>query len=198
MIRRAFLAAAVLAALGAAPVLLGAGAARAAEGDDALWKAMREGGVHVLMRHAHAPGTGDPPGFKLSECKTQRNLDARGKAEARAVGREFKRRGVRVGAVHASQWCRAMETARLLDLGAESPLPALNSFFDDRARAPYFTQRLKEIVSRRFEGPAIVYVTHQVNITGLTGIVPAPSELVIVLPQGDGRFAVLGRLVVRP
>jgi phosphohistidine phosphatase SixA len=182
----------------AAASIAGLPAARAETAEAALWEAMRRGGVHVLMRHAHAPGTGDQAGFKLSECRTQRNLDARGKDEARAIGRAFKRERVRVGAVHASQWCRAMETARLLDLGVESPLPALNSFYDDRARAPYFVARLKSIVSRRFAGPAIVYVTHQVNITGLTGIVPQTGEMVVIRPEGDGRFAVLGRLVVRP
>jgi hypothetical protein len=187
----AFLVAAAASFVGAAPT-------RAQSAEAALWEAMRRGGVHVLMRHAHAPGAGDPPGFQLTECRTQRNLDARGKEEARAIGRAFKRERVRVGAVHASQWCRAMETARLLDLGAESPLPALNSFFDDRARAPYFTARLRAIVSRRFAGPPIIYVTHQVNITGLTGIVPQTGEMVVIRPEGDGRFAVLGRLVARP
>ncbi|MEM6421797.1 MAG: histidine phosphatase family protein, partial [Pseudomonadota bacterium] len=86
------------------------------------------------MRHALAPGTGDPAAFELRDCATQRNLDARGRAQAVATGQMIRDAGIRIDAVLSSQWCRCLDTARLLDLGPVIEEPALNSFFRDRAR----------------------------------------------------------------
>ena len=89
----------------------------------------------LMLRHANAPGIGDPPNFKLEDCSTQRNLDAAGRAQAQALGRRLAQAGVREARVYSSQWCRCLETARLLNLGPVTPQPALNSFF--RAAAAY-------------------------------------------------------------
>lgn len=80
-----------------------------------LWSALRGGEHVVLMRHAVAPGTGDPAGFELDDCSTQRNLSERGREQARATGERFRANGVTDAAVYSSQWCRCLETARLLD-----------------------------------------------------------------------------------
>ena len=93
-------------------------AAACAETDEAaLWAALREGGHVALMRHAIAPGVGDPAGFRLDDCTTQRKLSAQGRAQARAIGERFRANGIATAAVFSSQWCRCLDTARELALG---------------------------------------------------------------------------------
>jgi phosphohistidine phosphatase SixA len=181
----------------AAGALLAAAAGTPAGADDALWAALRAGGAVVLLRHASTePGVGDPPGYRLDDCRTQRNLSAAGREEARRIGAAFRARGVAVGEVLSSRWCRCLETARLA-FGRAEPWPALDSFFDDRRREAGQTAALR---ARLAAGPgpgARVLVTHQVNITALTGIAPAPGEAVVLTP-GPGGLRVAGRLRVAP
>ncbi len=93
------------------------------------WDAIRDPDAILLMRHALAPGTGDPAGFDLAECGTQRNLDERGREQARSIGAALKERGVDSDAVWTSQWCRCRETAKLLDLGEVTEIPPLEFAF---------------------------------------------------------------------
>ena len=142
-------------------------------------------------------GTGDPPGFVLGDCATQRNLDERGRAQARAIGAEFRAREVGVGRVLSSQWCRALETARLAFPGRVEPDSALNSFFADSGEQPRTTARALDTLAG-WTGPGVlVAVTHQVNITALTGVIPAEGEGVILRMQGRTP-AVIGRLPALP
>ena len=154
--------------------------------------ALRRGGYVILMRHATTvPGTGDPPGFDPTDCATQRNLSDAGRAEAVAWGRFFAEHRIPVGHVAASAWCRARETAELVGLGPVEHLPALDSFFADRSEAEPRTQALAAFV-RGWVGPGnALLVTHQVNITALTGVTPRAGEAVIVDPFA---LEVLGRL----
>ena len=176
------------------PLLLAAAPSRA---DDAAWARLREEGAIVLFRHATAPGTGDPPGFVLGDCATQRNLDEKGRAEARAIGNAFRKRGIAVGGVLTSQWCRARETAGLAFPGRAEEEPAFNSFFGNRAHEPEATSRARDVL-QRWSGPGVlVVVSHQVNITALTGIVPRPGEGVVVKFE-QGEATVLGRLPPQP
>ena len=177
----------VLALLLAAPAL-----ARADEG--ALLAALGEGRAVALMRHATAPGTGDPAGFRLDDCTTQRNLSGEGRAQARATGARLRAAGMTGARVYSSQWCRCLETARLLGLGAVTELPALNSFFGDRAREPRQTAALAAFLRDRPPGAPLILVTHQVNITALTNGFARSGEIVLVaLPLAD-QPAVLGRI----
>src|SRR5215211_8168452 len=95
----------------------------------AAWAALRLGGHVALMRHADAPGAGDPPGFKLNDCTTQRNLSDRGRADAKAVGDRLRAEGVRVAKLLSSPWCRCLETAQILNLGAVEIEPAFSNTF---------------------------------------------------------------------
>lgn len=174
----------------ALPLLL---LAREAGADEAAWNLLKEPGAIILFRHAHAPGTGDPAGFRLGDCSTQRNLDERGRAEARAIGEAFRARGIAVGRVLSSQWCRARETAELAFGPDVVEEPAFNSFFGDRAAEPERTAAAQAMLLG-WKGPGVLAaVTHQVNITALTGIVPAPGEG-IVLRRRDGLLNLAGRL----
>ena len=160
------------------------------------WTELARPGAIVLFRHATAPGVGDPQGFRLGDCATQRNLDDKGRAEARRLGELFRANRVTVGAVLTSQWCRTRETARLA-FGDQAPRdePAFNSFFgQDPAQREAQTERARRLL-REWKGPgALVVVTHQVNITALTGAGAASAEGVVVRPQPDGSLRVVAGL----
>ena len=91
-------------------------------------RALKSGGGVLMIRHANAPGSGDPANFKIGDCATQRNLDDLGRAQARAIGVFLRHHEIVKVRLYSSQWCRCLETARLMNLGAVQPLPALNSF----------------------------------------------------------------------
>ncbi len=162
-------------------------AAACAETDEAaLWAALREGGHVALMRHAIAPGVGDPAGFRLDDCTTQRKLSAQGRAQARAIGERFRANGIATAAVFSSQWCRCLDTARELALGEVVAFPGLNSFFADRGEEARHTAAVRALIGERARSPLpLVLVTHQVNITALTGVFPASGEIIVLRLDGD-------------
>jgi len=166
----------------------------AAADDTAAWTALAAGGHVLVVRHtATEPGVGDPPRFTLGECSTQRNLSAAGREQAQAMGRALAARGVAIGPVLSSRWCRCLDTARLA-FGRAEPWPPLDSFFEARGREPGQTAQVRARVAA-WRGPGtLVLVTHQVNITALTGTVPAPGEGVVLKPDGRGGFDVAGRV----
>jgi phosphohistidine phosphatase SixA len=160
------------------------------------WPELTQPGTIVLFRHATAPGIGDPDNFKLDACATQRNLDERGRAEARRLGEQFRSRKITVGAVLTSQWCRTRDTARLA-FGKEAVKdePAFNSFFSRSAGISETQTAQARTILARWRGPgALVVVTHQVNITALTGVNPASAEGVVLRPAADGSLQLLGRV----
>ena len=154
---------------------------------------LAEGGHLGIMRHAIAPGTGDPPGFRLGECATQRNLSEDGRAQARAIGARLRAAGIAGARVLTSQWCRARETAALLGLAPPQDLPLLNSFFAERGEGPGRTAALRAWIAAAPPGPPLLLVSHQVNITALTGVFPAPGEIVLLRREGT-TLAVAGRV----
>ena len=127
----------------------------------------------LMLRHARAPGFGDPPNFVIGDCSTQRNLDASGRAQARQLGTRLRAVGLTNGRVFSSQWCRALETARLLDLGPVESLPALNSFFgraDDREETLDALRAF--LASLPVDGRPVILVTHQVVVNAFTEATP--------------------------
>ena len=167
-----------------------------ANDDAALWDGLRSGRHVALMRHAEAPGVGDPSGFRLDDCSTQRNLSAEGRRQAEQAGALFRRMGVERATVYSSQWCRCLDTARGLGLGTVVAQPALNSFFENGGTEKAQTGQLRELIRERPAGMALVLVTHQVNITALTGVYPASGEIDVLRPDNDG-IVVLGRLATK-
>jgi phosphohistidine phosphatase SixA len=162
--------------------------------DKAAWAALDNGSI-VLFRHANAPGAGDPPGFQLDDCSTQRNLDDAGRAQARALGESFRSRGIAVGEVRTSQWCRTRETAQLAFPGRPADELLFNSFFAQSEREPAQTAGARKLLLN-WRGPGVlVVVTHQVNITAITGITPASGEGVVLKRTGS-KLNVLGRIAL--
>lgn len=164
-----------------------------ARADEKLWEALNRAGHFAIMRHALAPGTGDPANFQVKDCTTQRNLDDAGRAQARAIGEQFRARGITAAQVYSSQWCRCLETARLLGLGEVTELPPINSFFQDFSRREPQTEALRQWLSSRDLQAPLVLVTHQVNITTFTGVFPSSGEIVVVRRTADG-FTTLGTI----
>ncbi|MDY8110431.1 histidine phosphatase family protein [Fulvimarina sp. 2208YS6-2-32] len=172
-------------------LLCAPGAAAEAE---PLADAQREG-VHLVMRHAIAPGTGDPASFRIGDCATQRVLSDEGREQARAIGERLRKAGVRIDVVLTSQWCRCRETAELMDVGPVEDAPFLNSFFRNRDKADAQRQaavaRLRELTA---QGRKALFVTHQVNVTGLTGVYPSSGEIVLVAIGEDGGIETHGSI----
>ena len=161
-------------------------------GQETAWDVLRDGGV-VMFRHARAPGTGDPAHFTLGDCATQRNLNDIGRAQSRQIGAAFAERGVTVGAVLHSRWCRSAETAQLAFPDLAEPEPALDSFFSDRSTEPQQTAEVARII-RDWRGPgALVLVSHFVNVRALTGQTTSEGEGIVLRPTSSG-FELAGRI----
>jgi broad specificity phosphatase PhoE len=183
--------------LGTATLLLAARASAQPVQPTALWSELQRGGVGILLRHAQTEaGIGDPPGFRIGDCATQRNLSVEGRGQAQRIGAALAAQAVRVDQVLSSQWCRCLETARLaFPKVAVEPYPALNSFFENRSTEP---QQTREAAARiaAIRAPAnVVLVTHQVNIVALAGVSVGSGEAVLVRSTG-GTLQALGRLAL--
>lgn len=164
----------------------------AAADETALWAALRQGDHVALLRHAIAPGTGDPPEFSLRDCSTQRNLSDAGRAQAERIGARFRANEIQTADVYSSQWCRCLETAESLGIGPVEELSALNSFYQRyERREPQMRALETWLASQDLDGP-LVLVTHQVNITALSGVYPSSGELVIIHRSDTGEITVVG------
>lgn len=166
----------------------------------AAWAALKAGGHVALIRHeATEPGLGDPPGYRLEDCATQRNLSAQGREAARRLGERLRSEGVAVEKVYTSPWCRCRDTATLA-FGKADDWDALSSFFDDRSREPKLTDRVKNRIglysTKRPKG-TVVMVTHHVNIQALTREAVGQGEIVVVRPDGCCGLKVVGRIALR-
>ncbi|WP_417533937.1 histidine phosphatase family protein [Marinobacterium stanieri] len=166
--------------------------------EQALWDALRSPSHFALMRHALAPGTGDPANFTLGRRETQRNLSKQGRLQAQRIGALFRENGIESAQVFTSEWFRCRDTAELLGLGAVTPLPALNSFFRNYEQKEPRTEALKRWLSQRDMDEPLVLVTHQVNITALTGVYPASGEIVVVAQDAENGLRVLGSIRTDP
>lgn len=160
------------------------------------WDALKEPGAIAIMRHALAPGTGDPGAFKLDDCSTQRNLDARGRRQAEQTGAGLKAQGIAFDAVLTSQWCRTRETARLLDLGPVTDVPALNSFFQDFSTRDSQTRDTLDLLKK--DQRRLILVTHQVNISALTGRSTRSGEIIVFRLTKEGEVEVTGSILIAP
>ena len=179
---RLVIALAIVAAVGTLP--------RAAEADEALWNLLRGGGQVVMIRHAATDGTfGDPPGFRLDDCSTQRNLIDKGRDDARRIGRAFAAREIPVTLVLSSQYCRCLETARLAFGSAEAWRPLMSGPRDSDRLA-----EIRERVGAWREAGTLVLVSHNITIRAATGVSIAEGELLILTPQGGAAFRVAGRI----
>lgn len=171
------------------------GAQSAAAPTAELVERMKAGGHVLLIRHAFAPGSGDPVHFKIGDCTTQRNLNEKGREQAREIGRWLLNRGIVNADIYSSQWCRCLETARLLGMGPVKELPALNSFFErPEDREPNLSVLRAFLSKQPLEGHLIIMVTHYVTIAGITGEAVSSGNGMLVELTGNGAYRVHGEL----
>lgn len=175
--------------------LISLSGAAADKGDELkLLADFKRGNQIALMRHALAPGTGDPENFTMDDCTTQRNLSQAGRDQAIRIGNRLKQAGITDADVYTSQWCRCRETAELLGLGTPVPLPPLNSFFRNYERKGPQTEALQSWLAGQQLVRPLILVTHQVNITAFSTVYPASGEVVLMRRNADGRFEVTGSI----
>jgi phosphohistidine phosphatase SixA len=169
--------------------------APSASADEALWAMLKSGGQVVLIRHAlTTPGVGDPPGMKITECGTQRNLSDAGREHARQLGEAFRQRGIAVGRLLSSPWCRSIDTAKLAFARTPELTPALGNLFGRSEESARQLAGLRPLAGQIPANGNTVMVSHGSTILALTGISPDTAEMVVLTPQGDGRFKVAGRM----
>ena len=148
----------------------------------ANWKPAKEGDKIILIRHSIAPGSGDPTGFKIKDCKTQRNLSKEGINQSKTIGKLFKKNEIKIDKVLSSQWCRCKDTAKYAFKNYKE-FSALNSTFqkpyDKNAKKQI--KELKDYIQKwRGNGGNLILVTHYVIITAITNVAPRSGEIVII------------------
>jgi phosphohistidine phosphatase SixA len=180
-------------------VLLGfCGTVEVAGTDDAAdaWKALRAGGHVALMRHADAPGgVGDPPGFRVDDCATQRNLSEKGRADAEKIGSQLRGERIAFEKILSSPWCRCIDTARLMNLGTVETEATFGNVVVLKDQRQTLTAGARPLIAQWTAGGNLLVVTHGANIQALTGVWLASGEIVVV-KGGSERTEPVGRLLL--
>lgn len=163
--------------------------------EDPLWDALKKGNLIILMRNnAVDEGLGDPKGYKVGDCATQLNLTDKGRAEAKKIGEEFKKRKIPIKQVLTSAFCRTKETAQLA-FGKADIWEPLNSFYDKPDRKAEQTRLLHQrMESPPKDGTNLILVTHGYNIVSATGLNPDPGDMLIISPAFRVGYKVIGEL----
>jgi phosphohistidine phosphatase SixA len=170
----------------------GAVADIAMAGEAETWAALRAGRHVALMRHTDAPGgSGDPAGFRLDDCATQRNLSAKGRTDAEKIGARLKSEGIAFEKIISSPWCRCIDTAMLLQLGPVAAEPTFSNVVVLTDQRQSLTSGARAVIEQWNGSGILLVVTHGANIAALTGIQPASGEIVVVRRNGE----VVGRLL---
>ena len=141
---------------------------------------LKEGGKIIFIRHALAPGNGDPENFDLNDCSTQRNLNQRGIEQSKFIGNIFNKNQIKIENVYSSEWCRCIDTAKFAFKNYQT-FSALNSFYDIRFEANEERQiiQLKEFINQWNGKENIIFVTHFVVISSMLNIGTSSGEIVI-------------------
>ena len=133
----------------------------------------------IFLRHALAPGVGDPENFIKEDCSTQRNLNDKGRLQARLIGNYLRSTNLKFSQILTSEWCRCIDTAKELNLGQWTTFSGLNSFFQEYEKKDQVMNKLQKKLGSLGYSDLALFVTHQVVISEQTGIVPRSGEMVL-------------------
>jgi phosphohistidine phosphatase SixA len=159
--------------------------------DDKILKSLKEGKKLIFIRHAIAPGNGDPNNFDINDCSTQRNLDEKGIEESEKIGLFFKNNKIKIDKVLSSQWCRCKDTAKYAFKNFET-FDALNSFYDEKF-AENETKQIKDLknyIKNWNSDKNLVLITHFVVISSILNTGSSSGEIII----SDKNFNIIGSI----
>ena len=151
---------------------------------------LSSGSSIIIMRHADAPGFSDPPGYRLNDCSTQRNLGDDGRKQAAEIGKWLAAQGIQEARVFSSPWCRCMDTASLLNKGKAVPETSLGSFFEEMSRGDKQTKELEAFIKKQLSSSnkiPLILVSHQVNIRAFTGASVGSGQMLLVKVNKQGQ-----------
>lgn len=178
-------------------MICGLTAAAQAQTDGADLLARLQDGNHIgLMRHSTAPGSDDPPNFRIGDCSTQRNLSQGGRDQAVVIGQRLREAGIDDARVVSSQWCRCLDTANLLEIGEVEELPFLNSLVSYPGQGGQMTRDLAAWLAEADLSRVTILVTHQINIGSIVRSGAGEGDIVVVRREADGGLSVVGRLAL--
>jgi phosphohistidine phosphatase SixA len=155
-----------------------------------LLSELQSGSTLIIMRHADAPGIGDPPGYRLGDCSTQRNLGDYGRKQAREIGQWLSQQGIQEARIFSSPWCRCMDTATLLNKGSVTAEQSLGSFFNDMSDGAKQTKQLQAFVQKELSKPSkppLILVTHQVNVSAYAGTSLGVGQMLLLKVNQQGQ-----------
>jgi len=151
------------------------------------------GGKLIFIRHAYAPGSGDPKSFNLNDCSTQRNLNDKGRKQAQNIGKFFKKNKIKIDKVLSSEWCRCKDTAKIA-FNKFSTKNFLNSFYSLRFAKNKNKQlnELRDYIKKFDSKKNLILITHYVLISEVLGYAPSSGEIVI----SDKNFNKIGSVEI--
>lgn len=179
-----------------APGLVVSQPTRAAEKNAEFWRLAAEGNNLIFVRHTRTtPGSGDPAGYRLDDCSTQRQLSDQGRIEARRIGEHFQRSGIQLDRILSSAWCRCTETADLA-FGRHEVWEPINSIFFNRDRGPAQTRAILAAAAKQPAGENWILSTHRSNILLATGQNTAMGDVLLTRydPKQPDQLRVLAKL----
>ena len=164
-----------------------------ADSNKNLINQLLDGNKLIFIRHAYAPGSGDPNNFNLNDCSTQRNLSSDGKKQAQYIGKFFRDNNIKTDKVLSSEWCRCKETAKIA-FKDYSTISFLNSFYSSKFAKNKISQvsQLKDYIKKFNSKKNLILVTHYVLISELLGYGPSSGEIVV----SDKNFNIIGSLKI--
>tara|TARA_Y100001970_G_scaffold166937_1_gene204386 strand:+ start:384 stop:935 length:552 start_codon:yes stop_codon:yes gene_type:complete len=159
--------------------------------DEKILNYLKEGKKLIFIRHAIAPGNGDPDNFNIKDCSTQRNLDKKGINQSKKIGLFFKNNKIKIDKVLSSEWCRCTDTAKYAFKKFET-FDALNSFYDDKFAANKTKQinNLKKFIKNWDSDKNLVFITHYVVISSILNVGSSSGEIII----SDKNLNIIGRI----
>ena len=158
-----------------------------------LFNQLEDGGKLIFIRHAYAPGSGDPSNFNLNDCSTQRNLSEDGRKQAENIGKFFRNKKIKIDKVLSSEWCRCKETAQIAfkDFSTNS---FLNSFYSSKFEKNKKKQinSLNDYIIKFKSNKNLILVTHYVLISEVLNYGPSSGEIVV----SDKNFNIIGSIEI--
>jgi phosphohistidine phosphatase SixA len=159
--------------------------------EDKILESLKDGGKIIFIRHAYAPGGGDPENFNINDCSTQRNLNDEGITQSKLIGEFFKTKKIKIDKVLSSEWCRCKDTAKFAFNDFET-FDALNSFYSTKFAKNEKRQikNLKKYIKNWKSNKNLILVTHYVVISSMLNIAVSSGEIVV----SDKNYKIIGSI----